>query len=280
MPHQRRGAAGRRHRLADRTLAVAPAARPVARPLPDRRRLRAARRPSRTSRRSSAALPKLGFRGVNAPFRTRRRRWRWCGGGPRRDGSARSTPSSSIRTGRLIGSSTDGLASSNLRELVLTGGRMAVRPSCWAPAAPPGDRRGAAGGRRSRGSPGQSHPRPGGLARRRTRRSGQCLAVDGAGGSAGRRGFARQRHDARDARTAAARPRPGAAAHRRRSLRHRLRAAADAVAGRGKGRGNPTASGIGMLLHQARPGFAAWFGRMPEILPDLRGRLLGDEAST
>ena len=46
-----------------------------------------------------------------------------------------------------------------------------------------------------------------------------------------------------------------------------------------RGRGNPTASGIGMLLHQARPGFAAWFGRMPEILPDLRGRLLGDEAS-
>ncbi len=45
------------------------------------------------------------------------------------------------------------------------------------------------------------------------------------------------------------------------------------------GRGNPTVSGIGMLLHQARPGFAAWFGRMPEVLPDLRGRLLGDEAS-
>ena len=31
-----------------------------------------------------------------------------------------------------------------------------------------------------------------------------------------------------------------------------------------------------MLLHQARPGFAAWFGRMPEVLPDLRMRLLGD----
>ena len=41
-------------------------------------------------------------------------------------------------------------------------------------------------------------------------------------------------------------------------------------------RGNPTVSGLGMLLHQARPGFAAWFGRMPEVLPDLRMRLLGD----
>lgn len=41
-------------------------------------------------------------------------------------------------------------------------------------------------------------------------------------------------------------------------------------------RGNPTVSGLGMLLHQARPGFAAWFGRMPEVLPDLRERLLAD----
>ena len=39
-------------------------------------------------------------------------------------------------------------------------------------------------------------------------------------------------------------------------------------------RGSPTVSGLGMLLHQARPGFAAWFGRMPEVLADLRERLL------
>jgi shikimate dehydrogenase len=39
-------------------------------------------------------------------------------------------------------------------------------------------------------------------------------------------------------------------------------------------RGNPVVGGLGMLLHQARPGFAAWFGRMPDILPDLRERLL------
>jgi shikimate dehydrogenase len=43
-----------------------------------------------------------------------------------------------------------------------------------------------------------------------------------------------------------------------------------------RARGNPTVGGLGMLLHQARPGFAAWFGRMPDILPDLRQRLLGD----
>jgi shikimate dehydrogenase len=31
-----------------------------------------------------------------------------------------------------------------------------------------------------------------------------------------------------------------------------------------------TVDGLGMLLHQARPGFAAWFGRDPEVDDDLR----------
>lgn len=35
-------------------------------------------------------------------------------------------------------------------------------------------------------------------------------------------------------------------------------------------RGNPAVDGIGMLLHQARPGFAAWFGVEPEVTPELR----------
>ena len=35
-------------------------------------------------------------------------------------------------------------------------------------------------------------------------------------------------------------------------------------------RGNPCAEGLGMLLHQARAGFAAWFGRMPEMSTGLR----------
>ena len=30
-------------------------------------------------------------------------------------------------------------------------------------------------------------------------------------------------------------------------------------------RGNPVVTGIGMLLHQARPAFKAWFGVMPEV---------------
>ena len=34
-------------------------------------------------------------------------------------------------------------------------------------------------------------------------------------------------------------------------------------------RGNPVAGGIGMLLHQARPGFKAWFGVEPQVTPDL-----------
>ena len=35
-------------------------------------------------------------------------------------------------------------------------------------------------------------------------------------------------------------------------------------------RGNPTVDGLGMLLHQARPGFRAWFGVDPEVTPALR----------
>jgi shikimate dehydrogenase len=35
-------------------------------------------------------------------------------------------------------------------------------------------------------------------------------------------------------------------------------------------RGNTAVDGLGMLLHQARPGFAAWFGVMPEVTPALR----------
>jgi shikimate dehydrogenase len=37
-----------------------------------------------------------------------------------------------------------------------------------------------------------------------------------------------------------------------------------------KARGNRTVDGLGMLLHQARPGFAAWFGVTPEVTPALR----------
>lgn len=35
-------------------------------------------------------------------------------------------------------------------------------------------------------------------------------------------------------------------------------------------RGNRTVNGLGMLLHQARPAFKAWFGVMPDVTPDLR----------
>ena len=41
-------------------------------------------------------------------------------------------------------------------------------------------------------------------------------------------------------------------------------------------RGNPVIDGLGMLIHQARPGFAAWFGRMPEADDTLRNLLLAD----
>jgi shikimate dehydrogenase len=40
-------------------------------------------------------------------------------------------------------------------------------------------------------------------------------------------------------------------------------------------RGNPTVTGIGMLLHQARPAFQAWFGVLPEVDATLTAQVLG-----
>jgi len=41
-----------------------------------------------------------------------------------------------------------------------------------------------------------------------------------------------------------------------------------------RARGNRIVDGLGMLLHQARPGFAAWFGRDPAVTPALRAHVL------
>ena len=41
-----------------------------------------------------------------------------------------------------------------------------------------------------------------------------------------------------------------------------------------RARGNTCVDGLGMLLHQARPAFAAWFGRDPEVTPELRAHVL------
>lgn len=40
-----------------------------------------------------------------------------------------------------------------------------------------------------------------------------------------------------------------------------------------RARGNPVVPGLGMLLHQARPAFAAWFGIWPEVTPELRAEI-------
>ncbi len=43
---------------------------------------------------------------------------------------------------------------------------------------------------------------------------------------------------------------------------------------RARARGNPVVDGLGMLLHQARPGFEAWFGVAPEVTAELRAFVL------
>jgi shikimate dehydrogenase len=41
-----------------------------------------------------------------------------------------------------------------------------------------------------------------------------------------------------------------------------------------RARGHPVVDGLGMLLHQARPGFRAWFGADPEVSDALRATVL------
>ena len=45
-----------------------------------------------------------------------------------------------------------------------------------------------------------------------------------------------------------------------------------------KARGLRTVDGLGMLLHQAVPGFEAWFGPRPAVTPALRDRIVADLA--
>lgn len=40
-------------------------------------------------------------------------------------------------------------------------------------------------------------------------------------------------------------------------------------------RGNKTVTGLGMLLHQARPAFKAWFGHDPDVTPELERFIAG-----
>lgn len=45
---------------------------------------------------------------------------------------------------------------------------------------------------------------------------------------------------------------------------------------RAQTRGNRTVDGLGMLLHQAAPGFEKWFGVLPEVTPALRDLIIRD----
>jgi shikimate dehydrogenase len=45
---------------------------------------------------------------------------------------------------------------------------------------------------------------------------------------------------------------------------------------RAQGRGNRTVDGVGMLLHQAVPGFEKWFGVRPEVSEELRAPVIAD----
>ncbi|MGL4242006.1 MAG: shikimate dehydrogenase family protein, partial [Beijerinckiaceae bacterium] len=44
----------------------------------------------------------------------------------------------------------------------------------------------------------------------------------------------------------------------------------------GRARGNAVSDGLGMLLHQARPSFSAWFGVDVRVTPELRAKIEAD----
>ncbi|MBT6118008.1 MAG: shikimate dehydrogenase, partial [Rhodospirillaceae bacterium] len=46
-----------------------------------------------------------------------------------------------------------------------------------------------------------------------------------------------------------------------------------------RARGNAVVDGLGMLLHQGRPGFAAWFGVEPEVTSSLHGEIAAEIAA-
>ena len=47
-----------------------------------------------------------------------------------------------------------------------------------------------------------------------------------------------------------------------------------------RARGLATVDGLGMLLHQAVPGFERWFGVRPEVTPELRARVVATLGET
>ena len=52
--------------------------------------------------------------------------------------------------------------------------------------------------------------------------------------------------------------------------RQTVRAELDPLLAAARQRGNRTVNGLGMLLHQARPAWQAWFGIEPEVTAKLR----------
>jgi shikimate dehydrogenase len=48
------------------------------------------------------------------------------------------------------------------------------------------------------------------------------------------------------------------------------------ILGQAKEQGMRIADGLGMLLHQAVPGFEKWFGKRPDVTPELRAMIIAD----
>ena len=133
---------------------------------------------------------------------------------------------------------------------------------------------------RARDSSGQSHARARAGAGAGLRRPGQGAAMGGAAGRARRRGHAGQHHQPGHGRRAAARSRARCACRSSALVSDIVYIPRETpLLAAARRRGNPTVNGLGMLLHQARPAFQAWFGIMPEVTPELRAMIEANDVS-
>ena len=278
--NERRAAPRRRHRLADRPFALAAAARPLAAPLRHRRLLhpdRARRR--RTSRPGLRALPALGFRGVNVTIPHKEAALALATEASPRAAGDRRRQHADLRPGRRD-------PRRQYRRLRLhrqsapAGARLArrgrARRWCSAPAAAPArsSRRCSPKARRRCASPTAPAPAPRRCARISARGSWSLDWAEAAG-RRGRRRHHRQHHVARHGRQRRPAARPGAACPPRPLV-------TDLVYGgeptpfvaAARRRGLTAVDGLGMLLHQAVPGFERWFGVPPEVDAALRAAVL------
>jgi shikimate dehydrogenase len=222
------------------------------------------------------ALPKLGFRGVNVTIPFKEAALARAADASERARSIGAANTVTFHDGAAFADNTDGHGFlENLRQ---------GAPG-WSAAAGPALVMGAGGASRAvvwallaDGAPEvrhrKPHARPHRGAARPLRRARPRGALEPRGRGGRRRHDDREHHLTRD--DGRARPAPRLDAAPRAALVTDIvyRPLVTPLLRQAQARGLATVDGLGMLLHQAAPGFEAWFGQRPEVDADLRAAVL------